>query len=114
MSRQLIKNKIINILLMVMLISSCSTKGGFYDSSDPEHDEFSIVNSVLSIGAAAAVVIGVANGVGGNSYSNSYGYNSYAWDYQPGNNTWVCRNRSNGQYSLYSNCAGMARVDSWR
>lgn len=108
------KNRIINIFLVLVLISSCSTNRGFYSSSDPEHDEFSIVNTVLSVGAAAAVVIGVTSGVGGNSYSNSYGYNSYAWDYQPGNNTWVCRNRSNGQYSLYSNCAGLAKVDSWR
>ena len=105
--------KLVNILLLIVMVSSCSTNRGFYNSSDPEHDEFSIVNSVLSIGAAAAVVIGVANGVGGNNYSNSYGYNSYAWDYQPGNNSWVCRNRSNGQYSLYSNCAGLVRVDSW-
>ena len=105
--------KLVNILLLIVMVSSCSTNRGFYNSSDPEHDEFSIVNSVLSIGAAAAVVIGVANGVGGNNYSNSYGYNSYAWDYQPGNDSWVCRNRSNGQYSLYSNCAGLVRIDSW-
>ena len=105
--------KLVNILLLIVMVSSCSTNRGFYNSSDPEHDEFSIVNSVLSIGVAAAVVIGVANGVGGNNYSNSYGYNSYAWDYQPGNDSWVCRNRSNGQYSLYSNCAGLVRIDSW-
>ena len=105
--------KLVNILLLIVMVSSCSTNRGFYNSSDPEHDEFSIVNSVLSIGAAAAVVIGAANGVGGNNYSNSYGYNSYAWDYQPGNDSWVCRNRSNGQYSLYSNCAGLVRIDSW-
>lgn len=107
--------KIINFLLIIVFLSSCSTNQGFYNSSDPDHDEFSIVNSVLSIGAAAAVVIGVANGVGGNNYSSGYNsnYNSYAWDFQPGNNSWVCRNRANGQYSLYSNCYGMARVDYW-
>ena len=98
-------------IIAILFISSCSTSKGWYDSDDPANNEFSVVNTVLSVGAAAAIVIGgkeVAD-----SLSNSYTGNSYAWDYQPGNNTWVCRNRNNGQYANYSNCSG-PKVDNWQ
>ena len=100
-------------LITIFFISSCSTTQGWYDSDDPANNEFSIVNTVLSVGAAAAIVIGgkeVAD-----SLSNSYTGNSYAWDYQPGNQTWVCRNRNNGQYSSQDKCPTWTSLtlDGW-
>lgn len=37
----------------------------------------------------------------------------YAWDYEPGNGQWVCRNKSNGQYVSIGNCSGIPKVDYW-
>ena len=47
---------------------------------------------ILMVGVLAAVA---AEKGGGNSYPNS----SYAWDYQPGNRQWCCRDSANGQYA---------------
>ena len=97
-------------LFAIFCISSCSTTQGWYDSDDPANNEFSIVNTVLSIGAAVGIVYGgkeVADNL-----RNSYAGDSYAWDYQPGNDTWVCRNKNNGQYSYLYNCSGI-KIDNW-
>lgn len=101
----------LGIITGIFLISSCSTNQGWYDKNDPSHNEFSVVNTVLSVGAAAAVVMGAHELADSkNNYGSS---NSYAWDYQPGNNTWVCRNKRNGQYSNYYNCTG-PKIDHWQ
>ena len=103
--------KYISIIFGIFLISSCSTNQGWYDKNDPSNNEFSVVNTVLSVGAAAAVVIG-AHELADNK-NNFAGGDSYAWDYQPGNNSWVCRNRRNGQYSYNYNCSG-PKIDHWQ
>ncbi len=104
--------KAIAIALIISILSACSTKGGMYKKDDPQHGEFSAGNTILGIVGAAAAVLGVKelskNG-GGNSYANS----GYAWDYQPGNGQWVCRNKANGQYSYLENCNGLPYVDNW-
>ena len=104
--------KLICYLLILTLSAGCSTKGGWYSKNDPENNEFSLLNSTLGVGAAALAVIGAAaaaKGGGGNSFSQS----GYAWDYQPGNGQWVCRNIANRQYAHHLNCYGMAYVDNW-
>ena len=80
---------------------------------DPDHDEFSVVNTVLSVGAAAAIIIGGKEVV--DSMGNSYSGDSYAWDWQPGNQTWVCRNRNNGQYASHDKCPTLtsSTPDGW-
>ena len=102
-----------SFLIIILFISSCSTKQGFYDSDDPDHDEFSVVNTVLSVGAAAAIIIGGKEVV--DSMGNSYSGDSYAWDWQPGNQTWVCRNRNNGQYASHDKCPTLtsSTPDGW-
>lgn len=104
--------KLISIFLILTTLASCSTNGGWYSKSDANNSEFSLVNTTLGVGAAALAVIGISaasKGGGGNSYAQS----GYAWDYQPGNGQWVCRNRANGQYAYASNCNGMPYVDNW-
>ena len=105
--------KLYAALIAIFFITSCSTTQGWYDSDDPSNSEFSIVNTVLSVGAVAAIVMGaheLADNLG-----NSYAGDSYAWDYQPGNDTWVCRNKRNGQYANFSNCPSLSQytVDNW-
>ena len=80
-----------------------------YKSGDSKNGEFSVGRTAVTVlgilGAAAAV----RNGGGGGG-SQDYGY---AWDYQPGNGQWVCRDKSNGQYANKSKCAGVPMVDYW-
>lgn len=105
-------NKAVSIILILSLLIGCSTTGGWYDKNDANNNEFSLVNSALGVGAAALAVVGISaasKGGGGNSYANS----GYAWDYQPGNGQWVCRNRANGQYAYQYNCNGQPYVDNW-
>lgn len=104
--------KLITILIIISLLTGCSTAGGFYKKDDVEHGEFSVGNTVLGVVGAVGVVLGVkklSEDGGGNSYSST----GYAWDYQPGNNQWVCRNKSNGQYANKVNCNGLPYVDNW-
>lgn len=104
--------KLISIILIISFLAGCSTTGGWYSKDDPSNNEFSIVNSALGVVGAAAAVVGIAaaaNGGGGNSFAQS----GYAWDYQPGNAQWVCRNKANGQYAYSSNCRGMPYIDNW-
>ena len=37
-----------------------------------------------------------------------------SWDYQPGNDQWVCRQHATGQYTEIDNCSGKPMVDNWR
>jgi hypothetical protein len=103
-----------NTLVIVLILSTlfgCSTQGGWYNKDDSVHNEFSIVNSALSIVGVAAAVVTASSlaGGGGNSFTNS----GYAWDYQPGSGQWVCRNKANGQYAYSSNCNGQPHIDNW-
>lgn len=102
------KKLICSILISLHLIG-CSTSGGIYKSGDATDGEFSVGRTaltVLGVIGAAAIVKG---GGGGGGYQDQ----GYAWDYQPGNGQWVCRNKQNGQYANLSNCASMPKVDNW-
>lgn len=102
--------KLICSLLIAFQAVGCSTSGGMYKSGDSEHGELSVGRTAVTVlgilGAAAAVRKG---GGGGGGYQES----GYAWDYQPGNGQWVCRDKSNGQYANKTNCSGVAMVDNW-
>jgi hypothetical protein len=103
----------IALALIISILSACSTNGGMYKKGDAENGEFSPGKTILGVVGAVAVVLGVKelskNGGGGNSYANT----GYAWDYQPGNGQWVCRNKANGQYAFKENCNGVPYVDNW-
>lgn len=100
--------KLFCLILISLQLVSCSTKGGIYKSGDREHGEFSMGRTVMTvIGVAAAAA--AAKGGGGGAPQDS----GYAWDYQPGNRQWVCRNKANGQYARQENCAGQPLVDNW-
>jgi hypothetical protein len=96
--------------LICSLLAGCSTAGGMYSSSDPQNSEFSAGRTALTIlGILGAAAVARNGGGGGGDYSAS----GYAWDYQPGNGQWVCRNKANGQYAYAYNCAGVPKVDYW-
>jgi hypothetical protein len=96
--------------LICSLLVGCSTTGGMYSSSDPQNSEFSAGRTALTIlGILGAAAVARKGGGGGGDYSAS----GYAWDYQPGNGQWVCRNKTTGQYAYAYNCAGVPQVDYW-
>lgn len=99
------------IISLLFLLSACSTNMGLYDKDDPENNEFSVANTLLSVVAAAAIVAGGEAMADSFSNNNNYAVDSYAWDWQPGNSMWVCRNKNNGQYSLYEKCSGLSQND---
>lgn len=101
--------KLIAISLVAALLAGCSTAGGIYKRGDAENGEFSLGKTLLSVIAVAGAVAVVRKGGGG-----SYAESGYAWDYQPGNGQWVCRDKSNGRYAYKENCAGAPVVDHWR
>lgn len=101
--------KIVSSVLVASILSACSSAGGIYKADDSTHGEFSAGRTVLSVLSVLAVAAAVKNGGGGGSYAQT----GYAWDYQPGNNQWVCRDKSNGQYADKTNCAGVPMVDYW-
>lgn len=103
--------KNISTILLFALVSGCSTSGGIYKKGDSVNGEFSPGKTVLGVvGALAAVAAAVAVGKSG---GGGYGAPNYAWDYQPGNGQWACRNTANGEYANQYNCAGQAKVDHW-
>lgn len=88
----------------------CSTSGGIYKPDDPTNGEFSVGRTLLGVVGVIGVVAAARNsGGGGGSYAES----GYAWDYQPGNGQWVCRDKANGQYANRDNCNGLPIVDNW-
>ena len=97
------------LLLIFSLVSGCSSSGGIYKKDDATHGEFSPGRTLLSVLAVAGAVAVAKNGGGGGGYAAS----AYAWDYQPGNGQWVCRDKANGQYAIKDNCAGVPMVDYW-
>jgi hypothetical protein len=101
-------NKVLAIaLISAFMVSSCSTSGGVYDPADKK-SEFSLKRTiVLAVGIAAAVAASKSNS-GGSYYSPP----DYAWDYQPANAQWVCRDKSNGQYAKKENCDGKNQTDA--
>jgi len=106
--------RLISTILVLTLLASCSTKGGWYKKNDPIHGEFSTVNSIGAVFGAVVIAAGAAAASKGGGGSSSYADSGFAWDYQPGNNQWVCRNRANGQYAYKENCAGQPLVDNWQ
>lgn len=96
------------LLLVVSLITGCSSSGGIYKKDDPAHGEFSPGRTLLGIIAVAGAVA-LAKEKGGGGYTNQ----GYAWDYQPNNGQWVCRNKANGQYAYKESCDGILMVDHW-
>lgn len=103
-------NKLFLYAVTLLVCAGCSTTGGFYKSGDPKNGQFSLEKTILlAIGAAAAVAVGRSAGGGG---GGGGGWSGYAWDYQPADGQWVCRNKSNGEYSFKENCAGLLMVDS--
>lgn len=103
--------KLICLLLIAFQAAGCSTSGGMYKSGDSQHGELSVGRTAATVlgvlGAAAAIRKG---GGGGGGVAQETGY---AWDYQPGNGQWICRDKSNGQYANKSNCAGLPMIDNW-
>lgn len=96
-------------LVIAALLAGCSTAGGIYKAGDPQNGEFSPGRTILGVLAVVgAVAVARGGGGGGGSYDQGY-----AWDYQPGNGQWVCRNKSNGQYAYAYNCDGVPKVDYW-
>ena len=96
-------------------IDSISSRRLFYKRWNVQvrnstHGELSVGRTAVTVlgvlGAAAAIRKGGGGGGGGQEYG-------YAWDYQPGNRQWVCRDKSNGQYARKENCAGSPVVDHW-
>ncbi len=95
----------------MFLSLGCSTSGGMYKKDDPENGEFSLIKTIATTAAvvgAAAILANAAKGGGGGG-----GGPQYARDFQPGNNQWVCRNKSNGEYADESHCGGLSYVDGW-
>jgi hypothetical protein len=102
--------KILSLFLVVSLLVGCSTSGGIYKKDDAANSEFSAGRTILTVvGVLAAIAAAKGGGGGGNSYVET----GYAWDYQPGNLQWVCRDKSNGQYANLQNCNGLAKLDNW-
>ena len=101
--------KIISLVLVVSFMVGCSTSGGIYKKGDASNGEFSAGRTILSVVGVLAAIAAARGGGGGHSYAQS----GYAWDYQPGNGQWVCRDKSNGQYANAQNCNGIAKVDNW-
>ena len=97
------------LLIIFSLLIGCSTSGGIYSKDDATHGEFSPGRTFLGILAVAGAVAVAKESQGGGGYVAS----GYAWDYQPGNGQWVCRDKANGQYALKENCAGLPFVDNW-
>ena len=97
------------ILIILSLFAGCSTSGGIYSKDDATHGEFSPGRTLLGIIAVAGAIAVAKEGRGGGGYAAS----GYAWDYQPGDGQWVCRDKANGEYAFKENCAGLALVDNW-
>jgi hypothetical protein len=113
MSEQLwvLVRKAILALLVGSVLAGCSTTGGIYSKDDAQNSEFSAGRTALTIlGIIGAAAVARRGGGGG---ASAYGEEGYAWDYQPGNRQWVCRDKANGQYTYASNCAGVPMVDYW-
>jgi hypothetical protein len=98
------------LLLLVSVLVGCSTSGGMYKEGDAEHGEFSAGRTALTILGIIGAAAVAKNAGGGGGYADE----GYAWDYQPGNRQWVCRNKTNGQYAYTYNCDGVPQVDYWR
>ena len=98
------KNISIILILSTLIVAGCTSSGEIYDETKHKKEDFSLLNTIGAIGAAAVVINEV--------YNNSSAYSSYAssdsdwdWDYQPRNNQWVCRGIQTGQYAELENCA---------
>src|SRR5262245_6190305 len=93
-------------ILVCSLLAGCSTAGGMYKKDEPVNGEFSIGRTALGVLGGIAIIAGAAAAARGGGGAAAH---SYAWDYQPGNGQWVCRDRANGQYSYEANCANQVK-----
>jgi len=94
---------IISLSLIFILISACTEDGDIYDSKKHKKSEFSAEKTIgLIIGAA--IVGAAASEYSGGGSSGIIDYD-HDWDYQAGDNSWVCRGVQTGQYAELSNCA---------
>jgi hypothetical protein len=98
------------VLLVGSMFAGCSTTGGIYSKNDAQNSEFSAGRTALTILGILGAAAVARRGGGG---STGYAEQGYAWDYQPGNGQWVCRNKANGQYAYAYNCADVPKVDCW-
>jgi hypothetical protein len=95
------------VIATSLFLTSCSTSGGIYDPKNSK-DEFSLKKTIgLAIGVAA-VVAAAKHGGGGSNYATP----DYAWDYQPKNDQWVCRDKTNGQYAKLEKCNSKPKIDT--
>jgi hypothetical protein len=103
------KNAICAVLACAVL-AGCSTSGGMYRDGERDNGRFSPGRTFLTIlGVAAGVAAVRKSGGGGGGFAEQ----GYAWDWQPGNGHWVCRNKANGEYAPEYQCAGVPKLDYW-
>ncbi len=100
--------KIIALLIVISLLSACSTTGGIYKKDDEQNGKFSFGRTLLT----AATVIATAALVSKTGVGNWDG-SDYAWDYFPGNEQWACRNKGNGEFADLDNCSYKQQIDNW-
>ncbi|KII79193.1 hypothetical protein [Vibrio renipiscarius] len=116
--------KIIISILLFTTITACTTNQELYTGDDDE--EFSTFNTIalpiviVGVVAVAVIVIAGASQSGSGSSSSDYVYckgnychQAAAWDYQPGNAQYRCRNTENGQFVSNYYCSGQYKQDNW-
>jgi hypothetical protein len=102
-----IRTPIVALTAACLFLTSCSTSGGIYDPKNSK-DEFSLKRTIALAIGVAAVVAASKNGGGGGGYVTP----DYAWDYQPKNDQWVCRDKTNGQYAKLEKCNSKPKTDT--
>ena len=97
--------KTISIFLILsnLIVTGCTSSGEIYDEKKHKKEDFSLLNTIGAIGAAAVVINEVYNSSGSSS-SYATSDTDWDWDYQPANNQWVCRGIQTGQYAELENC----------
>jgi len=104
--------KIIATSLMIFsIMSSCTENGDIYDPKKHKKSEFSAEKTIGLIVGTAIVAVAVSEASAGDADAFAEGFanssqtdTDHDWDYQPGNNTWVCRGVQTGQYADLDNC----------
>ena len=100
---------ITSLSIIFILISACTENGDIYDPNKHKKSEFSAEKTIgLIIGTAIVGIAATEYSGGGSSSIVDYDHD---WDYQPRNNSWVCRGVQTGQYAELSNCAYDAKDD---
>lgn len=92
--------------MLVGALVGCTATGELATNSE-ELDAGRTIGLAIGVAAAAYAI----DSSGGGS---SCPYAPALRDYQPGDNTWVCRRTDNGQYTYDCNCDGQSYVDNWQ